>query len=358
MLFRHVALCSARAAHSGGEQAKGHEEDEEQLPAEVQMDILKQRASKMFSGESGGVVPSGYSEATSAPSYGLINNVIEVVDALPHTLFDRSAEHRPCGLLDRYDAYGMLLGDVLGRPLLPWELAKPIGSAAAKLKKKIPEKKKEAKKKAKRAGRDPDAAAAAVLRRGAPLELPSADAIKATARRIAKAALLPPDAPPPEAEALPPEAPPPELPPPAPAPEPAACSAEEPCPIFRALIDAAMSDESKPVILWAFHIAALRRAVSIASREWSLGDVDVDDTMEELDVAEIHLGYALRRLLRAYPTEFGGRITKGSKATCVIGLIVMLESGGHSVPVAVQAADAVGFNLAKVARESAPQKCE
>ena len=103
----------------------------------------------------------------------------------------------------------MLLGDVLGRPLLPWELAKPIGSAAAKLKKKIPEKKKEAKKKAKRAGRDPDAAAAAVLRRGAPLELPSADEIKATARRIAKAALLPPDAPPPEAEALPPEAPPP-----------------------------------------------------------------------------------------------------------------------------------------------------
>ena len=138
MLFRHVALCSARAAHSGGEQAKGHEEDEEQLPAEVQMDILKQRASKMFSGESGWVVPSGYGEATSAPSYGLINNIIEVVDALPHTLFDRSAEHRPCGLLDRYDAYGMLLGDVLGRPLLPWELAKPIGSAAAKLKKKIP----------------------------------------------------------------------------------------------------------------------------------------------------------------------------------------------------------------------------
>ena len=118
-----------------------------------------------------------------------------------------------------------------------------------------------------------------MLRRGAPLELPSADEIKATARRIAKAALLPPDAPPPEAEALPPEAPPPELPPPAPAPEPAACLAEEPCPIFRALIDAAMSDESKPVILWAFHIAALRRAVSIASREWSLGDVDVDETM-------------------------------------------------------------------------------
>ena len=353
MLFQHVALCFARAAHSGGEQAQGHEEDEEQLPAEVQMDVLKQRASIMFSGDSGGVVPSGYGEATSAPSYGLINDVIEVVDALPHALFDRSAEHRPCGLLDRYDAYGMLLGDLLGRPLLPWELAKPIGGTAAKLKKKIPEKKKEAKKKAKRAGRDADAAAMAVLRRRAPLELPSANEIKATARRIAKAAQLPPDAPPPEAEA-----PPPELPlPRAPEPEPAACSADEPCPIFRALVDAAMSDEAEPVIMWAFHIAALRRAVSIASSEWSLGDREVDEAMEELDVAEIHLSYALRRLLRAYPTEFGGRITKDSKATCVIGLVVLLESVGHSLPTAVKAADAVGFNLAR-ARESPKKKCE
>lgn len=337
---------------------EGNDGHEEQPPEEVAKAVIQQHANIMFSGKTGAVVPSGEVEATSALSLGLINDVIDVVDALPEELFDRHAAHRPCGMLDRLGASGMLLGDLLGRPLLPWILAEPIGKAATKLKKKIAEKKKEAKKKAKRAGRDADAAAAAVLRRRVPLELPSADEIKATARRIAKAALLPPDAPPPEAEALPPEAPPPELPPPAPAPEPAACSAEEPCPIFRALIDAAMSDESKPVILWAFHIAALRRAVSIASREWSLGDVDVDETMEELDAAEIHLGYALRRLLRAYPTEFGGRITKGSKATCVIGLIVMLESGGHSVPAAVQAADAVGFNLAKVARESAPQKCE
>ena len=354
MLFQHVQLCFPRAAHSGGEQAKGHEEHEEQLLALVHMDVLKQRASKMFSGESGAVVPSGEAEATSAPSYGLISDVIEVVDALPNALFDRCAEHRPCGLLDRYDAYGMLIGDVLGRPLLPWQLAKPVGSAAAKLKKKISDKKKEAKKKANRAGRDADAAVAAVLRRRAPLELPSADEIKATARRITKAAKLPPDAPDAQPEA---EAPPPEMPPPAPEPEPAACSAEEPCPIFRTLVDAAMSDEAEPVILLAFHSAALRRAVSAASYEWSLGDCEVDETMEELDVAEMRLGYALRRLLRAYPTEFGGRITKDSKATCVIGLVVLLESVGHSLPTAVKAADAVGFNLAR-ARESPKKKCE
>ena len=117
-----------------------------------------------------------------------------------------------------------------------------------------------------------------------------------------------------------------------------------------------MSDEAEPVIVWAFQVAALRRAVSAASREWSLGDRDADETMEELDVAEMRLGYALRRLLRAYPTEFGGRITKDSKATCVIGFVVLLESLSHSLPTAVKAAEAVGFNLAKVARESAPPK--
>ena len=72
-------------------------------------------------------------------------------------LFDRKAEHRPCGLLDRLGAAGMLLGDVLGLPLLPWELAEPVGKAASKLKKKIPEKRKEAKKRAKRSGGDPEA---------------------------------------------------------------------------------------------------------------------------------------------------------------------------------------------------------
>ena len=100
----------------------------------------------MFSGKTGVVVPSGDVEATSAPSLQLICDVIEVVDALPDELFDRHAEHRPCGLLDRAGAYGMLIGDVLGLPLLPWILAEPVGKAAAKLKKKIPEKKKEVKK--------------------------------------------------------------------------------------------------------------------------------------------------------------------------------------------------------------------
>ena len=46
---------------------------------------------------------------------------------------DRSAERRPCGLLCKRGAVGMLIGDVLGLPLIPWVLAEPIGKAAYKL---------------------------------------------------------------------------------------------------------------------------------------------------------------------------------------------------------------------------------
>ena len=80
----------------------------------------------------GAVVTSEEGLATSAPSYGLVKDVLAVVDALPAELFDRHAEHRPCGLLDKYGAVGMLIGDVLGLPLMPWVLAEPIGKAAAK----------------------------------------------------------------------------------------------------------------------------------------------------------------------------------------------------------------------------------
>ena len=46
-------------------------------------------------------------------------------------------------------AYGMLIGDVLGLPLVPWVLAEPIGKEALKKKGEIAGDKKKAKKKAK-----------------------------------------------------------------------------------------------------------------------------------------------------------------------------------------------------------------
>ena len=145
------------AATAGGEQVEDLDEGEEQPPAPVPKAVLSQRAAIMFSGQTGGVVASGDGAATSSASYKLISDVIEVVDALPGQLFDRHAPHRPCGLLDKLSAQGMLIGDLLGLPLLSWALAEPIGKAAAKLKKKLPEKKKEARKKAKRRGLDVEA---------------------------------------------------------------------------------------------------------------------------------------------------------------------------------------------------------
>ena len=61
-----------------------------------------------------------------------------MIEKLPPELFARWATHRPCGLLCKLSAAGMLMCDVLGLPLPPFELAEPIGKAAAKLLPKIP----------------------------------------------------------------------------------------------------------------------------------------------------------------------------------------------------------------------------
>ena len=61
-------------------------------------------------------------------------------------------EQRPCGLLDKYGAAGMLIGDLVGLPLMPWVLAEPVGKEAARLKLKIPAAVKKVKKTAKVSG--------------------------------------------------------------------------------------------------------------------------------------------------------------------------------------------------------------
>ena len=196
-----------RAATAGGDQVEGHDDSVEQLLEEVPADVHQQRSKIMFSGETGAVVASGDGKVTNAPSRGLCRDVITTVDALPSELFDKHAKQRPCGLLDHRGAYGMLLGDLLGLPLLPWALAEPLGKAMVKLKDGITEKKKQARKKAKRQGKDPEDAAERVLRRAVELKLPSPAEIKAAWRRIAQAARPPPHQP------APPQQPPP-LPPP------------------------------------------------------------------------------------------------------------------------------------------------
>jgi hypothetical protein len=183
------------AAAAVDEQIAGHEVPDggpEEPPAAVPLPELKRRADFMYSGATGAAVASGAEGVTTAPTYGLVQDVISVVKALPSALFDPQAEHRPCGLLDKYDAMGMLICDVIGLPLPPWTLAKPVGKAAAKLKEKIGGEQSKEKKRAGRAGQDPAEAAAAVLRRRVALELPAAADIAAAWKQLHKEAAQPP----------------------------------------------------------------------------------------------------------------------------------------------------------------------
>ena len=280
--------CLAGAATSGVRQEEGRDTVQEQPPEVVALEELTRRAEIMFSGKTGAVVASDGIAATTAPTYGLVHDVATVVEALPPELFDRHAEHRPCGLLCQRGAMGMLIGDALGLPLLPWVLSEPVGKAALKHRDAIANEKKKARKKAKRHSADPEAAAAAVLRRQVTLPLPTADEIKAAWRRIARAA---------RSQEPPPPQP---LPEPAPEPEPVphvcseACAGDEMCPRARALLEAAMSREAAVLIIAAFSV-------------WALGGGDGTDSFfdEELQVAQVRYSHALRRFKHEYP-EFCG----------------------------------------------------
>ena len=180
-----------RAACTGDKQEASRDQPGdgvEEFPAEVPLAELERRASIKFSGATGAVVASGGGEATTAPTYGIVKNVIYVVDCLPPALFARHAAHRPCGLLDKRSAYAMLLCDALGLPLLPWTLAEPIGKDIHKKEKEVMGEKGKARKAASRVGLDPEKAASNVLRRRVELKLPTASDIAKAWRAIEKAA--------------------------------------------------------------------------------------------------------------------------------------------------------------------------
>ena len=112
-----------RAALAGGDHSQDHDAGAEQPPGPVSLEELQRRADIMFSGATGEAVASGDLGITSAPSYQLVKDVHTVLEALPPALFDKDVKDRPCGLLDKYGAAGMLIGDVLGLPFIPWILA-------------------------------------------------------------------------------------------------------------------------------------------------------------------------------------------------------------------------------------------
>ena len=332
----HLPPSLVGAAAAGDEQIEGHANSQEQLLAEVPLIEVQQRAAIMFAGVSGAVVPSGRSEAASAPSFGLAKAVKAVIDALPDKLFDRHAEHRPCGLLCRYGAAGMLLCDLHGLPLVPWVMAEPIGKAAAKQVEKISELKKTARKKAKRRGADAEAAANAVLRRRVALSLPTTDEVKAAVRRLARAARPEPPAAPeaPLAEPAEPPLPPAPTPPP---PEPLS-------PEVQAQIDMAMSPEAAAVIKPAY-IIARRTHPSRLARVASLDDD------EELELAQVRFKHALRRLAAAFPEEYSKEYCRWDEHSAreVVHWTVRVHCTGHRIRAAEIAAAVARFDLQKAA---------
>ena len=275
-------------------------EGPEQLPTQVPLAELQRRAGIKFSGATGAVVASGGTAATTAPTYGLVEGVIEVVDALPPALFDRWAEHRPCGLLDKRSAYGMLVCDVHGLPLLPYTLAEPIGKVALKLKNEIPGEKAKAKKKAKRGGANPEEAAADVLRRPVALNLPTAAEIAAAWRLLAKADAQPPAAEPPATD--PPAADPPAADPP----EPRRVHALECMFGSQVALDAIdAADECE------------RHERDLLEAEWGFLDendepLDKEPIQDELQVARVRYAQALRKLKAAFPEELNDCSSDGS----------------------------------------------
>ena len=224
----HLIYSFAPALCSGVEQIASHTGPDgglEKPPAAVSLPELRERGEIMFSGATGAAVGSGRGQATAAPSFGLAKAVTELMDKLPPELFERWAAHRPCGLLCKLSAAGMMICDVLGLPLPPFELAEPIGKAAAKLLSKIPGEQSKAKKRAARKGADVEEAAASVLRAAVRLPIPSAADIARAWRELAKAAAPPPAADPPAPELPTQEA---SAPEPTPAPAPTAAPAPEP----------------------------------------------------------------------------------------------------------------------------------
>ena len=104
--FLHLANSFPLAPTAGDEQMAGQklpDNSSNPPPPEIPKTELERRAGIKFSGATGAVVASGSEAATTAPTYGLIDDVIETVKGLPPALFDHFAEHRPYGLLlDKY----------------------------------------------------------------------------------------------------------------------------------------------------------------------------------------------------------------------------------------------------------------
>ena len=145
-LLGDAATEQSHGAAGQSHQPAAHEEELTLQALEVRFDI-------MTSGQTGTPILSGMSVVAIEPTYGLVSNVIKVINLNKYNvLFDMFEAHRPCGVFDRYEAQGMLLGDLLRGVLLERGIgctAHKVGKAMAKMPSEIPGGQAKAKKAAK-----------------------------------------------------------------------------------------------------------------------------------------------------------------------------------------------------------------
>jgi hypothetical protein len=144
----------------------------------------------MFSGKTGVPVASGEGVVASRPTLGLLVEVSAAVEGLPACIFDKFAELRPCGLLCKRGAQGMLLCDMLKEQsgkVTPWELAEPVGKAASKLLLAMPSEIKKEKKRALRRKLNVAAVESEVRGRAINLPMPSTKECEAVRRAATRA---------------------------------------------------------------------------------------------------------------------------------------------------------------------------
>ena len=250
----------------------------EEVPAGLAAAALEKRAATMFSGTTGAPVASGESQAASEPTWALCRDAFAVVERLPAALFDKTALHRPCGLLDQYEAVGMLICDVLGMLLVPaGPIARAVGLKAFKNKEKIAAEVTKVRKAARRKGLDFEAAEAAVLGQAVQLPLPSA-AERATAMRAQQ----------------------PKPPSPAPTPDPTPAEPDKP--------PCSPSDERPDAVFGSILAAKAVAAAHILEKHLPRGDFEESDYYEEdeereerEEVARVKYMHALRRLAAEFP---------------------------------------------------------
>ena len=113
---------------------------------------------------------------------------------------------------------------------------------------------------------------------------------------------------------------------------------EEMCPRALALLDMAMSKEAAMAIVPAFKVFT-----QIAQHG---SDAFFN---EKLELAEVQYKHALRRLKQVYPDEFCG--FSENSAWEVVSWTIRLSAFGQTIPAAVAAARAVGFDLQMAAAE-------